>query len=198
MHKETSYDPVHEAQRHFRQILNATARPGTLEQLRDETLNPVGLHGASALVAFTLLNGDVRFYVDEAALDCSSYLLINTSSQPCGCEEADYLFFKGSADFSRLRTARVGTLEYPEQGATVIVDVQQLHHTHTPQAAQLLLSGPGVDGECTLFVTGLQDDFFQHRAACNQEYPLGIDVILTDVQGHLVSIPRTTRVVPNN
>ena len=49
--REAAYDTVHDAQRHFRVLLDAMARPGTLAHLQADHLQPpADLHRASALV----------------------------------------------------------------------------------------------------------------------------------------------------
>jgi alpha-D-ribose 1-methylphosphonate 5-triphosphate synthase subunit PhnH len=82
----------------------------------------------------------------------------------------------------------LGTLESPEQGATVIVCVESLG-----EGARLDLTGPGIDGETTLHVAGMDPGWWIQRSRWNASFPMGVDLIL--VAGRrLAALPRTTRI----
>jgi len=82
----------------------------------------------------------------------------------------------------------LGTLESPEQGATVIVCVESLG-----EGARLDLAGPGIEGETTLHVAGMDPAWWIQRSRWNASFPMGVDLIL--VAGRrLVALPRTTRI----
>ena len=49
------YDQIFDAQKHYRALLQATARPGTIAQLNDAALDaPSQLNRATALIALAL------------------------------------------------------------------------------------------------------------------------------------------------
>lgn len=82
----------------------------------------------------------------------------------------------------------LGTLESPEQGATVIVCIKSLD-----EGTRLDLTGPGIDGETTLHVAGMAPGWWIQRSRWNASFPMGVDLIL--VAGRrLVALPRTTRI----
>jgi alpha-D-ribose 1-methylphosphonate 5-triphosphate synthase subunit PhnH len=86
----------------------------------------------------------------------------------------------------------VGTLPYPEDSATVVIAVEGL--ANEGDGLALWLKGPGVLGEKKLCVDGLDPAFFETLATINGEFPLGIDVILTDKERKVACIPRSTKV----
>jgi alpha-D-ribose 1-methylphosphonate 5-triphosphate synthase subunit PhnH len=191
MVKEILYDEVFDAQEHYRLLLDSMARPGKINVLPEMELTaPAGIHAAGALVGFALLNADVTYYVEgPAAFEVGRYLLVNTASRPVGIEEADYVFLDGSAPSELLLSLKLGTLPYPEGGATVVAAVDGLGG----EGLVLMLKGPGVLGERKLCVDGLDRAFFETLASINGEFPLGVDVILTDGERRVACIPRSTK-----
>ena len=58
--KEIEYSEIFDAQEHFRVIMNATARPGSIHSLKEiEIYPPAPLNKAAAYVALALMNKDV-------------------------------------------------------------------------------------------------------------------------------------------
>jgi alpha-D-ribose 1-methylphosphonate 5-triphosphate synthase subunit PhnH len=202
MQREIQYDEVFDAQAHYRLLLDSMARPGKINVMpRMELTTPRGIHAAGALVGFALLNSDVTYYVDgPAAEDVSLYLLVNTSARPAEVEEADYAYVDGTAAAELLYRLKTGTLPYPENSATVIAAVDELGGEGAAGAMSgsgglvLTLSGPGVDGERRLSVAGIDAALLEALVTINAEFPLGIDLVLTDPTGRIACIPRSSRV----
>jgi alpha-D-ribose 1-methylphosphonate 5-triphosphate synthase subunit PhnH len=193
MQREIQYDEIFDAQAHYRLLLDSMARPSKINVMpRMELTTPQGIHAAGALVGFALLNSDVTFYVDgPAAEDVSLYLLVNTSARPAEAEAADYVFLDGADTAELLYRLKTGTLPYPENGATVIAAV---HELGGGTGLVLTLSGPGVDGERRLSVAGIDAALLEALVTINAEFPLGIDLVLTDPMGRIACIPRSSRV----
>lgn len=82
----------------------------------------------------------------------------------------------------------LGTLESPEQGATVIVRVESLG-----EGGRLGLTGPGIGGESTLYVVGVDPSWWIQRSRWNASFPMGVDLILL-ASHRLAALPRTTRI----
>jgi alpha-D-ribose 1-methylphosphonate 5-triphosphate synthase subunit PhnH len=193
MQREIQYDEIFDAQAHYRLLLDSMARPGKINVMpRLELTTPQGIHAAGALVGFALLNSDVSFNVaGPSAEDVSLYLLVNTSARPAEAEEADYVYLDGTAAADILYRLKTGTLPYPESSATVIVAVEELGGE---TGLVLTLSGPGVDGERQLSVAGINTALLEALVTINAEFPLGIDLVLTDPTGRIACIPRSSRV----
>ena len=215
MQRETTYDPVFDAQEHYRLLLDAMARPGKINTLPRLILSvPAGatpnqgpaaqpgsgaLTDAAALVGFALLNADVSFFVDGAGSDVATrYLLVNTSGRPASLEEADFVFASGLASAALVEAMKKGSLPYPEEGATLVLSVAALSAeasqgaTEASQILALTLQGPGINGKKTFFVRGLSARLLEALQQSNVEFPLGVDLILTDGDGHVACIPRSS------
>ena len=94
------------------------------------------------------------------------------------------------ADGNRLLEAapRLGTLENPEQGATVVLRVSRFG-----EGTRLRLTGPGIQHEQVLQISGVNPGWWVQRTEWNGHFPLGVDLIL--VTEHEVAVlPRTTRI----
>jgi alpha-D-ribose 1-methylphosphonate 5-triphosphate synthase subunit PhnH len=200
MQRETSYDQVFDAQEHYRLLLDAMARPGTINVLpRMSLMAPPALTGAAALVGFALLNADVSFYADGEAADVvTRYLVVNTAARPESPDKADLVFAAGTASEVLLADMKKGTLPYPDEGATLVISVEALASEAQALGGRpylaLTLEGPGIRGKRTFFITGLSRELVSGLQQCNQEFPLGIDLILTDPGYRIACIPRSSRV----
>ena len=200
MQRETSYDQVFDAQEHYRLLLDAMARPGTINVLpRMSLMAPPALTGAAALVGFALLNADVSFYADGEAADVvTRYLVVNTAARPESPDKADLVFAAGTASEVLLADMKKGTLPYPDEGATLVISVEALASEAQALGGRpylaLTLEGPGIRGKRTFFITGLSSELVSGLQLCNQEFPLGIDLILTDPGYRIACIPRSSRV----
>jgi alpha-D-ribose 1-methylphosphonate 5-triphosphate synthase subunit PhnH len=183
------------SQRAFRVLLQATARPGEPADLL------VARGAALKTVLLALLDHEVTFAVvgereDEYGALLESRLADETNARVASVPEADFLVVVGGKSLGALLEARRGTLEEPSEGATAIYPVVGLA-TEGPVPApglELLLSGPGVRRETTLFVEGLARSEAGAIVESRAGYPLGVDVYLVDGDGLVVGLPRSTRV----
>lgn len=193
MIRETKYDEVFEAQEHFRLIMDAMAKPGSIKTLDSEIIVYEGFSKASALIGFALLDSNTGFYQNyEENLD--QYLILNTSSSPKSPENADFLFLKEpNIEFQAIEEAAIGEPEYPEKGAFLIIEVSKISDEAFSKSLELILKGPGVKGSKSIHVGGLSKKVLEAIQEKNMEYPLGVDTILTDPSGTLVCIPRSNQ-----
>lgn len=196
----TSYDPILDAQKHYRTLLECTARPGTIGQLDDVALDiPPQLNRAAAFLALTLLSADTSFYLatlgQEGAVE---FLHRETLARPAAADEADFLFLANPARLEDIGCARTGTLTFPEQGATVVLQVEGLSPAPMPGALRLILAGPGIETQTIVSVSGAPEAVFEAVQKRNAEFPLGIDTYLTcdslSAGPCVLALPRTTRV----
>jgi alpha-D-ribose 1-methylphosphonate 5-triphosphate synthase subunit PhnH len=192
MIREVNYNEIFDAQVHFRIILDCMARPGKVNNFGKITVHsPDNLHPASALVAFALLNRDVSFYANKNNSEIAEYFIVNTYSKPSAIKNADFVFINGTDDGKILLETNTGLLEYPEKSATVIIDVDNIYDVPKDQTHEIILKGPGVESEKRVYIRNISDHILQSVKEQNAEYPLGIDVILTDSVGNVMCIPRT-------
>jgi alpha-D-ribose 1-methylphosphonate 5-triphosphate synthase subunit PhnH len=193
MIREVNYNEIFDAQVHFRLILDSMARPGKVNNFGKIAIQSVNdLHPASALVAFALLNREVTFYTNKNNNpEITEYFIVNTNSKPVEINNADFVFINGTDDGKILLETNTGILEYPEKSATIIIDVDNIYDVPRDQTHEIILKGPGVNNEKRVYIRNISNDILQSLKEQNAEYPLGIDVILTDSEGNIMCIPRT-------
>lgn len=190
--RESSYDEVVDSARDFRVLLAAMARPGSIHDLAPLHLAPPPeLHVASASVALALLSADTTCCVAGLPGHALDYLATNTRCERSAVDSADFVFF-ASADKGEEQLARMkrGTLNYPDQGATIVAQLTELSPEPDPAMLRVYAQGPGIDGTATFYAKGMHPVWLATLRACNSEYPLGVDAIFT-CGSRLVCLPRS-------
>ncbi len=169
-------------QRAFRALMRAFAYPGRPAALADS--------GTTALTAVlaTLLDGEASLADPHEKMDAADWPRLE--ARRAAPEAADFIVLDGrrAPDFA----PRLGTLESPEKGATLIVQVAALGAGDGVDKA-LSLTGPGIADTAQLAVTGLNPAWLAARRDWCAAFPLGVDFILVDAQ-QAVCLPRTTRI----
>ncbi len=195
MRREVNYDEVFDAQHHFRLILDSMARPGKINNIPAiDILPPAGINKSSAIIALALLNTDASFLsVNENQQEITEYIALNTAAQPSSIGEADFIFTNGLQDAELIYAAKIGTLPYPENSATFVIDTEQIAKENFEGALQITLSGPGIETTDVVFVKGLNAALLDAVKEQNLEFPLGVDLILTDDNNNLLCIPRSNQ-----
>ncbi|WP_263351123.1 phosphonate C-P lyase system protein PhnH [Acidicapsa acidisoli] len=197
------YDRVFDGQRHFRTLLQCTARPGSIGHLGEAALDvPSQLNRGAAFIALTLFSGDTSFYVDQGGESTLHFIQRETGANPTSAPRADFLIFpylQQSEDrwLDGLRQARLGELAYPDLGATVVFQVAAISSTPLPDSLRLTLTGPGIEVETIVFVQGAPEAVFESLREHNAEFPLGVDAFLTcesiAIGPCVLALPRSTR-----
>jgi alpha-D-ribose 1-methylphosphonate 5-triphosphate synthase subunit PhnH len=193
------YDQVFDGQRHYRSLLQSTARPGTIGQLDDVLLEvPPQLNRATALLALTLFSSDSSFYLARGEEPAIDFLRRETLAKPAGAAQADFLLLPDTNRLEEIHLARLGSLAYPDLGATVVLQVTAISPAPMPGCLRLMLTGPGIETETTVFVMGAPEAFFAALQERNMEFPVGVDAYLTcdslSAGPCVLALPRTTRV----
>ena len=170
---------AHTQQRLFRRLLEAFAYPGRQFDATDS-----GTTARLAILA-TLLDGEVNLADPHRLIVPEDRLRLMASA--AAPEQARFVV----ADATRAPdfTPALGSLESPEFGATLLLEVEQLG-----AGSPLLLNGPGIASQKRLAVQGLHPDWIAQRADWVSAYPLGVDIILCDAT-HFAALPRTTQIV---
>ncbi|MEG6586448.1 phosphonate C-P lyase system protein PhnH [Dendrosporobacter sp. 1207_IL3150] len=189
-------DMTHDIQSVFRKLLNCMSRPGLIENISTESQKiDINIDISSHLltVLFTVLDGEVSF--DLMALNGNQLVKkINqlTYAKNTAIQQADYIIVTKTADQLELLKAcgkaKVGTLIDPHKSATLIMEVEEIF-----AAQQLVLTGPGIERESYVSVSGSLD-WIGKRMEKNIEFPLGIDMIIVDGTGNIICLPRTTKI----
>lgn len=193
------YDRVFDGQKHFRTLLQCTARPGTIGQLDDALVEvPAQLNRATALLALALFSADSTFYLAQGEESALEFLRRETFAKAVSAEQAEFLISSGASHLEEIRRARTGSLAFPDLGSTVVAQVAAVSPAPIPGGLRLMLTGPGIEVETVVFVLGARVELFEFLRERNAEFPLGIDTFLTcdslSAGPCVLSLPRTTRV----
>lgn len=184
-------DPVHGAQKCFRAVLDAMAHPGKIVSIPAALAGspPAPMSSGVASVALTLCDFDTPVWLDAAAAACTGYLTFHCGAPIVGAPgQARFAFVTDAAALPPLDAFALGSDEYPERSATLVIEVSGL-----TASAGIVLRGPGICGESRLGVSGLPARFWEERVALTELFPRGLDVLF--VSGDkLAALPRSTRI----
>jgi len=177
-----SFDPVHDSQRTFRALLQATANPGEVYLLPEIDLAP------HERILVALLDHEVSFCaVGKGARRVEERLASGTGARIVPLSEADFALFLGSPGRALLELKR-GTLEDPEKGATAICTVNNISGRGS---LAIRLSGPGVLGTRLVRVGGIAVEELGTIWETRAGYPQGVDLYLVDHGGQVLGLPRS-------
>jgi alpha-D-ribose 1-methylphosphonate 5-triphosphate synthase subunit PhnH len=183
-------DAVFDAQRAFRAVMAALARPGTVEALASDLKPPAPLTPALAAVALTLTDHDTPVWLDArlaAAPDVAAFLRFHAGA-PIVAEPAAAAFalITDPLAMPPLGAFAQGTDAYPDRSATLIIRVERFSGT------ALTLSGPGIKGSTAFAASPLPFDFVEQIAANRALFPRGVDLVLCAPQ-QVAALPRSVR-----
>lgn len=182
-------DPVHNSQQAFRAALDALARPGRIECLPGLPERVPGLGAASAAIALALVDFETTVWLDDASTTAAAFLRFH-----CGCaivdepHRANFAFAKGFDNLPSLDSFALGSDAAPQDSTTLIVEVEDLFSD-----GPLVLTGPGIERQHRLGVTGFDAGRIAERMALAELFPRGLDVFLTCGQ-RVSGLPRTSRI----
>ena len=174
-------NPPIDASHVFRSVLQAMARPGTIHDV-SRVLPPAPISLAAGAVLLTLCDATTRLHLtgDHDRDIVQDWLTFQTGAPLVPANTADFVL--GTWDAIELDALQIGTSEYPDRSATVIVELSEL------TASGATLRGPGIQDTASLNLPDLSA--FQSNQAL---FPLGLDFIFT-CGTQLAALPRSTRV----
>lgn len=165
----------------FRSVMQAMARPGTCQAIAG-AVPPVPLSKACGTVLLTLCDAETPVYLAGGAdtPEVRSWLGFHTGAPIVGPSHCAYAVGTWQ-DLGPLSAYRIGTSEYPDRSATLIVETDALSGGAT-------LTGPGIKTSASLNLPDVAK--FQANHAL---FPLGLDFIFTFGE-QLAALPRSTEV----
>lgn len=186
-------DRVSSAQSTFRSVMEAMARPGSVQHIDAVAGHPAGLMVGTAAIALTLFDHDTAVWLDStmsATSDVAKWLKFHTSA-PVVSDSMNCAFalIGDARTLPELDRFSFGTNEYPDRSTTLILQVRSL-----TQGPAFELRGPGIDGAALLRATVQAPDLFERLVINEALFPRGLDVVLVHDDA-IVAIPRTTRLV---
>ena len=174
-------DPATQSAHAFRSVMEAMARPGTIQDIHGAA-PPAPLSPAMGAVLLTLCDTETPVYL-AGDMDCEAaraWLAFHTGAPFVG--PAHCMFAVGKWDaLAPLAVYPIGTSEYPDRSATLIVECSEL-------APGATLTGPGIKETATLSLPDVEA--FQANQTL---FPLGLDFIFTCGEC-LAALPRSTEV----
>ena len=177
-------DPVLDAQRCFRAVLDAMAHPGRIATV-DFGGAPPPLDPATAAVLLTLVDAETPLWLDAAAAPARDWIAFHCGAPPAPQAQAAFGVALGPVGLTGFGA---GSDDAPEDGATLIVQVATLG-----RGRPLRLSGPGLAAPAVLRVGGLDADFIADWTANHARFPRGVDLILC-AGPDLAALPRSVRI----
>ncbi|TCZ64962.1 phosphonate C-P lyase system protein PhnH [Roseicella aquatilis] len=186
-------DPVPDAQGTFRAVMEALARPGSLQRLATLPAVPEPLPPELAAIALALADHEAPLWLDvrlAAAPAVVDWLRFH-SGAPVVADPASAAFalIADPAACPPLEAFARGTPDYPDRSATLVLAVAELTTAHG-----LILEGPGIRGRALLGAAPLPNDFAQRLERNRAGFPLGVDHLLV-ASGRVAGLPRTTRIL---
>ena len=168
----------------FRTSLNALSYPGRPLEMPLDCALPGQGQGAAVALLLGLLDSDTTLWMSPSVLhsDATAWLRFHT-----GCKVvedvsvAQFIWVAYGDSLPQMSSLMLGSDAYPDQSATCIIETQGFDTDVT----DLVLEGPGIEGERTLKVLGLPDAFLEQWTNNQGIFPRGVDVFLTDAT-HIV------------
>ena len=176
-------DPAIQSAMAFRAVMEAMARPGSLQEVSG-AMPPAPLSPAAGAAILVLCDPDTPVHLAGTA-DCAdvrAWIAFHTGAPLVSSADADFAIGTWS-DLGDLSAYRIGTPEYPDRSATLIVEMQEL------TAEGVDLRGPGIRATAALSLP--EKAAFQ---ANRKQFPLGLDFIFTCGDA-LAALPRSTEVI---
>jgi alpha-D-ribose 1-methylphosphonate 5-triphosphate synthase subunit PhnH len=184
-------DKVLSAQSTFRAVMDAMARPGSIQRITAAAGMPYPMMPGMAAVALTLFDHDTPIWLDHAMAatpDVAKWLKFHTSAPVItDSSVASFALIGDPKNLLPFERFALGSSEYPDRSTTLILQVESL-----AQGPAVKLSGPGIDGSTTLRAAIAPDDLLERLAANATLFPRGVDLVLVH-DDTIVAIPRTTR-----
>ena len=171
-----------QSSRAFRAALDAMARPGRIHVI-DGATPPAPLSVAAGTLLLTLADGTTPVHLAGDA-DCEAlrgWITFHTGAPLVAAEAAVFAVGRWT-DLAPLGRFSIGTPEYPDRAATLIIEMAAL------EAEGSVLTGPGIRDHARLTVPD-PEAFRANRVL----FPLGFDTFLT-CGTRVAGLPRSTRV----
>lgn len=177
----------------FRTALQALSHPGRPLDMPLNMRLPRQGHGAAAALLLGLLDADTPVCLSPGLVgsDAAAWLRFHTGcSEVADVAQAQFIWVGQGDALPLLHNLRQGSDAYPDQSATCVIEVHNLH----ADEAGWRLQGPGILGERALRVQGLAADFSNQWSRNHASFPCGVDVFLA-TSTHIVGLPRSTRII---
>ena len=175
-------DAPRDAAHAFRAAMTVMARPGRIEKLSGAR-PPAPLSVAAGTLILTLCDPETPLHLAGAhdTAEARGWIAFHTGASVVDRGGAAFAIGTWEA-LAPLDGYRIGTAEYPDRSATLIVEMAEL------RSEGARLTGPGIRDAAHLSLP--DTEAFRRNA---RAFPLGLDVFLT-AGDRVAALPRTTRI----
>ena len=181
------------AQATFRAVMNATARPGSVQTLHHAPSAPEPLTVGAAALALALFDHDTPIWLDAVLSEkpaVADWLRFQTgASLTADPMEAAFALVSDTAHLPPLHLFNPGTPEYPDRSTTLILQVDTF-----ATGSRIVLMGPGIRGRQLLQAAPLPADLLAQVALNRGLFPRGVDLLLVS-SNSVAAIPRSVRLM---
>ena len=185
-------DKVLSAQSTFRSVMDAMARPGTVQPLPAFARPPAPLSATAGAIALALCDHDTPLWLDpalQASAAVKAWLGFHAGAPLANTPaDAHFALIANPAEMAALDGFSQGTQDYPDRSTTLILQVGNL-----VSGAPLLLEGPGIETTATIAPAQMPRHFVEQWKQNISRFPRGVDIILAAPDG-VACLPRTTRI----
>lgn len=184
-------DKVLSAQSTFRAVMDAMARPGSVQHVTASVGVPVPLMCGTAAIALTLFDHDTPIWLDpllSQTTDVAKWIKFHTAAPIVADPSvASFALVADGRALPELDRFSLGSNDYPDRSTSLILQVESL-----TSGTQYELRGPGIASVALLKAAINPPDLFERLAINAALFPRGMDVVLV-ADAAVVAIPRTTR-----
>jgi alpha-D-ribose 1-methylphosphonate 5-triphosphate synthase subunit PhnH len=175
--------PATQAARGFRALMEAMARPGTIQDI-EGAAPPAPLSAAAGTAILTLCDAETPLYLAGTydTPEIRAWVAFHTGAPVLGPSHA--MFAVGTWEaLQPLDAYQIGRSDYPDRSATLIVEMPEL------RAEGATLRGPGIKETASLSLPEVAA--FQANRTL---FPRGLDFFFT-CGSQVAALPRTTEVL---
>ncbi|PHQ71912.1 MAG: phosphonate C-P lyase system protein PhnH [Sneathiella sp.] len=182
---------VFDATATFRTVLEALSRPGTIHPLPAAVQTLPGISAPAMAVLLTLADVDTPVWI---AAECDSPELRAHLKFHAGCPitsdpaRAIFALLSITSDMTVIKQFSIGTAEYPDRSATVIVECSALIAGKGP-----VFTGPGIKTDVAFDIENCPAALKSAITRNHQLFPIGVDWLFTSPE-ELAALPRTTKI----
>ncbi|MBB4952920.1 alpha-D-ribose 1-methylphosphonate 5-triphosphate synthase subunit PhnH [Agrobacterium vitis] len=184
-------DPVFDSQTVFRAVMDAMAQPGTQRTIAPHIKPPSGLGLAQGAIALTLCDHDVTVWLSSALVKASvgAWIGFHTGASMVDAKnDCQFAFLELGTARLTFSAFALGSQDYPDRSATLVLELPSL--TGGPE---LVLQGPGIKDQVVIAPLGLPEAFVLQWQENHQQFPRGVDLVLTCGRD-LLCLPRSCHI----
>ena len=177
----------------YRALLNAMTHPGKGHSFDSDHPDKAD-HWLLLQVASCLMDHEVTFALSNQWQEGMGRDIAEiTGSQMVDWPHADFVLIDGGTSHGRAEEVKVGTLAYPDRGATILYCIPSIAEPSNTHPNWIRLSGPGIEHPISPKVEGLEIDEYRLLRDINSAYPLGVDAFVIKGNDTIMGLPRSTR-----